>query len=51
VGTSLLLGNLFAFGGILATNSFGYGFLFLAVYGVDAICTIIHRLYLKQEYI
>ncbi|MBB1194901.1 UDP-GlcNAc--UDP-phosphate GlcNAc-1-phosphate transferase [Flavobacterium sp. SOK18b] len=33
---------------ILATNSL-VCLLFLAVYGVDAICTIIHRLYLKQN--
>jgi UDP-N-acetylmuramyl pentapeptide phosphotransferase/UDP-N-acetylglucosamine-1-phosphate transferase len=33
---------------ILATNSLVW-LLFLAVYGVDAICTIIHRLYLKQN--
>ena len=33
---------------ILATNSLIW-MLFLAVYGVDAICTIIHRLYLKQN--
>ena len=33
---------------ILATNSVIW-FLFLAVYGVDAVCTIIHRLYLKQN--
>ncbi|WP_264535056.1 MraY family glycosyltransferase [Flavobacterium sp. N1736] len=32
----------------LVTNSLIW-FLFLAVYGVDAICTIIHRLYLKQN--
>lgn len=33
---------------ILRTNSLIW-LLFLAVYGVDAICTIIHRLYLKQN--
>ncbi|MFZ0597963.1 MAG: glycosyltransferase family 4 protein [Flavobacterium sp.] len=33
---------------ILITNSVVW-LLFLAVYGVDAICTIIHRLYLKQN--
>ncbi|TDW47132.1 UDP-N-acetylmuramyl pentapeptide phosphotransferase/UDP-N-acetylglucosamine-1-phosphate transferase [Flavobacterium sp. 270] len=33
---------------ILATNSIIW-LLFLAVYGVDAICTILHRLYLKQN--
>ena len=33
---------------ILVTNSLIW-ILFLAVYGVDAICTIIHRLYLKQN--
>lgn len=33
---------------ILSTNSLIW-LLFLAVYGVDAICTIIHRLYLKQN--
>jgi len=33
---------------ILITNSLIW-LLFLAVYGVDAICTIIHRLYLKQN--
>lgn len=33
---------------ILLTNSLIW-LLFLAVYGVDAICTIIHRLYLKQN--
>lgn len=33
---------------ILVTNSFVW-LLFLAIYGVDAICTIIHRLYLKQN--
>ena len=33
---------------ILVTNSLIW-LLFLAVYGVDAICTIIHRLYLKQN--
>ncbi|KQB41550.1 MraY family glycosyltransferase [Flavobacterium aquidurense] len=33
---------------ILVTNSVIW-LLFLAVYGVDAICTIIHRLYLKQN--
>ena len=32
----------------LITNSIVW-LLFLAVYGVDAICTIIHRLYLKQN--
>ncbi len=32
----------------LITNSIIW-LLFLAVYGVDAICTIIHRLYLKQN--
>jgi len=32
----------------LVTNSIIW-LLFLAVYGVDAICTIIHRLYLKQN--
>jgi UDP-N-acetylmuramyl pentapeptide phosphotransferase/UDP-N-acetylglucosamine-1-phosphate transferase len=33
---------------IIKTNSVVW-LLFLAVYGVDAICTIIHRLYLKQN--
>lgn len=33
---------------ILITNSLIW-LLFLAVYGVDAICTIVHRLYLKQN--
>jgi UDP-N-acetylmuramyl pentapeptide phosphotransferase/UDP-N-acetylglucosamine-1-phosphate transferase len=33
---------------ILITNSIIW-LLFLAVYGVDAICTIIHRLFLKQN--
>jgi len=33
---------------ILNTSSFIW-LLFLAVYGVDAVCTIIHRLYLKQN--
>jgi UDP-N-acetylmuramyl pentapeptide phosphotransferase/UDP-N-acetylglucosamine-1-phosphate transferase len=33
---------------ILVTNSIIW-LLFLAVYGVDAICTIMHRLYLKQN--
>jgi UDP-N-acetylmuramyl pentapeptide phosphotransferase/UDP-N-acetylglucosamine-1-phosphate transferase len=33
---------------ILLTNSIIW-LLFLAVYGVDAICTILHRLYLKQN--
>lgn len=33
---------------ILVTNSLIW-ILFLAIYGVDAICTIIHRLYLKQN--
>lgn len=33
---------------VLATNSLIW-LLFLAVYGVDAVCTIIHRLYLKQN--
>jgi UDP-N-acetylmuramyl pentapeptide phosphotransferase/UDP-N-acetylglucosamine-1-phosphate transferase len=33
---------------ILKTNSFVW-LLFLAVYGADAICTIVHRLYLKQN--
>lgn len=33
---------------ILATNSVIW-LLFLAVYGADAICTILHRLYLKQN--
>lgn len=33
---------------ILVTNSLVW-LLFLAIYGVDAICTIIHRLYLKQN--
>ena len=33
---------------ILVTNSLIW-LLFLAVYGVDAICTIMHRLYLKQN--
>ncbi|KAF2081161.1 MraY family glycosyltransferase [Flavobacterium sharifuzzamanii] len=33
---------------ILVTNSLIW-LLFLAVYGVDAICTIIHRLYLRQN--
>lgn len=33
---------------ILLTNSLIW-LLFLAVYGVDAVCTIIHRLYLKQN--
>ncbi|RYJ37848.1 Glycosyl transferase family protein [Flavobacterium anhuiense] len=33
---------------ILSTNSVIW-LLFLAVYGVDAVCTILHRLYLKQN--
>jgi len=33
---------------ILVTNSVVW-LLFLAIYGVDAVCTIIHRLYLKQN--
>jgi len=33
---------------ILSTNSLVW-LLFLAVYGVDAVCTILHRLYLKQN--
>jgi len=33
---------------ILVSNSLIW-LLFLAVYGVDAVCTIIHRLYLKQN--
>ncbi|WP_291142769.1 MraY family glycosyltransferase [Flavobacterium sp. UBA7680] len=33
---------------ILITNSLIW-FLFLAVYGIDAVCTILHRLYLKQN--
>jgi UDP-N-acetylmuramyl pentapeptide phosphotransferase/UDP-N-acetylglucosamine-1-phosphate transferase len=33
---------------ILITSSFIW-LLFLAIYGVDAVCTIIHRLYLKQN--
>jgi UDP-N-acetylmuramyl pentapeptide phosphotransferase/UDP-N-acetylglucosamine-1-phosphate transferase len=33
---------------VLVTNSLIW-LLFLAIYGVDAICTIIHRLYLKQN--
>lgn len=33
---------------ILVTNSLVW-LLFLAIYGVDAICTIFHRLYLKQN--
>jgi UDP-N-acetylmuramyl pentapeptide phosphotransferase/UDP-N-acetylglucosamine-1-phosphate transferase len=33
---------------ILVTESFIW-LLFLAVYGVDAVCTILHRLYLKQN--
>lgn len=33
---------------ILVTNSLVW-LLFLAVYGVDAICTILHRLYLKEN--
>ncbi len=33
---------------ILITNSLIW-LLFLAVYGVDAVCTILHRLYLKQN--
>ncbi|WP_281231881.1 MraY family glycosyltransferase [Flavobacterium gelatinilyticum] len=33
---------------ILMTNSLIW-LLFLAVYGVDAVCTILHRLYLKQN--
>jgi len=33
---------------ILITNSVIW-LLFLAIYGVDAVCTIIHRLYLKQN--
>ncbi|MFH6999054.1 glycosyltransferase family 4 protein [Flavobacterium sp. FlaQc-57] len=33
---------------ILITNSLIW-LLFLAIYGVDAICTIMHRLYLKQN--
>jgi UDP-N-acetylmuramyl pentapeptide phosphotransferase/UDP-N-acetylglucosamine-1-phosphate transferase len=33
---------------ILTTNSLIW-LLFLAIYGVDAVCTIMHRLYLKQN--
>lgn len=33
---------------ILVTNSLIW-LLFLAIYGVDAVCTILHRLYLKQN--
>jgi len=33
---------------ILKTNSIIW-LLFLAVYGIDAVCTILHRLYLKQN--
>lgn len=33
---------------VLVTNSLIW-LLFLAVYGVDAVCTIIHRLYLKEN--
>ncbi|WP_433779231.1 MraY family glycosyltransferase [Flavobacterium anhuiense] len=33
---------------ILSTNTIIW-LLFLAVYGVDAVCTILHRLYLKQN--
>lgn len=33
---------------ILSTNSIIW-LLFLAVYGIDAVCTILHRLYLKQN--
>ena len=33
---------------ILVTNSLVW-LLFLAVYGVDAVCTILHRLYLKEN--
>jgi len=33
---------------ILNTNSLIW-LLFLAVYGIDAVCTIMHRLYLKQN--
>ncbi|MET0943939.1 MAG: glycosyltransferase family 4 protein [Flavobacterium sp.] len=33
---------------VLITNSLIW-LLFLAVYGVDAVCTILHRLYLKQN--
>ena len=33
---------------ILVTNSLIW-LLFLAVYGVDAVCTIVHRLYLRQN--
>ncbi|MEO7975775.1 glycosyltransferase family 4 protein [Flavobacterium sp.] len=33
---------------ILATNSVIW-ILFLAIYGVDAVCTILHRLYLKEN--
>lgn len=33
---------------ILATNSLVW-LLFLAVYGVDAVCTIMHRLYLREN--
>ncbi|RED19597.1 UDP-N-acetylmuramyl pentapeptide phosphotransferase/UDP-N-acetylglucosamine-1-phosphate transferase [Flavobacterium cutihirudinis] len=33
---------------VLSTNSIIW-FLFLAVYGIDAVCTILHRLYLKQN--
>ena len=32
----------------LVTNSLIW-LLFLAIYGVDAICTIVHRLYLRQN--
>ncbi|MDH6307764.1 UDP-N-acetylmuramyl pentapeptide phosphotransferase/UDP-N-acetylglucosamine-1-phosphate transferase [Dysgonomonas sp. PFB1-18] len=33
---------------VITTNSIAW-LLFLAVYGVDSICTILHRLYLKQN--
>ena len=33
---------------VLATNSIVW-LLFLAVYGTDTVCTILHRLYLKQN--
>ncbi|TPG40101.1 MraY family glycosyltransferase [Flavobacterium pectinovorum] len=33
---------------VLVTNSLIW-LLFLAVYGIDAVCTILHRLYLKQN--
>ena len=33
---------------MITTNSIVW-ILFLAIYGVDTVCTIIHRLYLKQN--